>query len=108
VGDEWHVQLQGRFRNPRIRERDRPTLLLTAALDPRPRTSGCLRVFGKAGQEYAAPWQDTPHFRLETFNLFNHPLFSFPQLAPTNSAFGLIAAQSNKSRSVQLTGRIVF
>ena len=46
--------------------------------------------------------------RFETFNLFNHPSFQFPQLAPTNSAFGLITAQSNKSRSVQLTGRIVF
>ncbi len=46
--------------------------------------------------------------RFETFNLFNHPSFAFPQLAPTNSAFGLITAQSNKSRSVQLTGRIVF
>ncbi len=46
--------------------------------------------------------------RFETFNLFNHPSFAFPQLAPTNSAFGLITSQSNKSRSVQLTGRIVF
>jgi hypothetical protein len=46
--------------------------------------------------------------RFETFNLFNRPSFSFPQLAPTNSAFGLITSQSNKSRSVQLTGRIVF
>jgi hypothetical protein len=46
--------------------------------------------------------------RFETFNLFNHPSFAFPQLAPTNSAFGLITAQSNRSRSIQLTGRIVF
>ena len=46
--------------------------------------------------------------RFETFNLFNHPSFVFPLLAPTNSAFGLITAQSNRSRSIQLTGRIVF
>jgi Carboxypeptidase regulatory-like domain len=46
--------------------------------------------------------------RFETFNLFNHPSFAFPQLAPTNSAFGLVTAQSNRSRSIQLTGRIVF
>ena len=46
--------------------------------------------------------------RFETFNLFNHASFKFPQLAPTNSAFGMITAQANTSRSVQLTGRIVF
>jgi hypothetical protein len=42
--------------------------------------------------------------RFETFNLFNHASFAFPQLAPTNSAFGLITAQSNRSRAIQLTG----
>jgi hypothetical protein len=46
--------------------------------------------------------------RFETFNLFNHASFAFPGLAPTNSAFGLITAQSNRPRSVQLTARLVF
>jgi hypothetical protein len=46
--------------------------------------------------------------RLECFNTMNRPTFQFPNLAPTNSAFGLITAQSNRSRSFQLGGRFVF
>jgi len=46
--------------------------------------------------------------RIECFNVANHPSFAFPNLAPTNSAFGLITAQSNRSRSLQLGGRFVF
>jgi hypothetical protein len=46
--------------------------------------------------------------RIECFNVANHPSFAFPNLAPTNSAFGLITAQSNRSRSLQLGARFVF
>ena len=46
--------------------------------------------------------------RFECFNVMNRPTFAFPNVAPTNSAFGLVTAQSNRSRSVQLGGRFVF
>lgn len=46
--------------------------------------------------------------RGEIFNLLNHPQFAFPNLAPTNSAFGLITSQSNRSRQVQLAGKFVW
>ena len=46
--------------------------------------------------------------RGEFFNVLNHPTFAFPNLAPTNSGFGLITATSNRSRQVQLGARFVF
>jgi hypothetical protein len=46
--------------------------------------------------------------RFECFNVMNRPTFQFPNLAPTNSAFGLITGQSNRSRSFQVGGRFVF
>ncbi len=46
--------------------------------------------------------------RGEFFNVLNHPTFQFPNLAPTNTAFGLITGQSNRSRQVQIGARIVF
>jgi len=46
--------------------------------------------------------------RFECFNVMNRPTFQFPNLAPTNSAFGLITGQSNRSRSFQAGGRFVF
>ena len=46
--------------------------------------------------------------RGEVFDVMNHPSFAFPNLAPTNSAFGLISGQSNRSRQVQIGARLVF
>jgi hypothetical protein len=46
--------------------------------------------------------------RFEVFNVFNHASFAFPNVAPTNSAFGLITGQSNQPRSIQVGARFVF
>jgi hypothetical protein len=46
--------------------------------------------------------------RGEFFNVMNHPTFAFPNLAPTNSGFGLITGTSNRSRQIQIGARLVF
>ncbi len=46
--------------------------------------------------------------RGEIFNVMNHASFAFPNLAPTNSAFGLITAQSNRSRQIQIGLKFLF
>jgi len=47
-------------------------------------------------------------YRCEFFNLTNTPIFSGPQLAPTNTNFGLITNQANQPRRVQMALRLVF
>ncbi len=46
--------------------------------------------------------------RFETYNTTNRVTFGAPQLAPTNSAFGVIGSQANTPRRVQLGARLVW
>jgi len=54
--------------------------------------------------------------RGEAYNVVNHPVFGAPGqtsaqgpvVAETNSSFGLITFQDNRSRSLQLGARFVF
>ncbi len=47
-------------------------------------------------------------YRCEFFNLTNTPIFSAPNLSPTNSNFGLITNQANQPRRIQMALRLVF
>jgi hypothetical protein len=46
--------------------------------------------------------------RCEAYNVFNHPTFAAPNTTATNSSFGLITAQANRPRTLQLGARFVF
>ncbi|MBS1827612.1 MAG: TonB-dependent receptor [Acidobacteria bacterium] len=47
-------------------------------------------------------------YRCEFFNSTNRPIFSGPNLAPTNSNFGIITNQANQPRRIQMALRLVF
>lgn len=47
-------------------------------------------------------------FRTEFFNLFNTPLFALPGQALGNAAFGVVSAQANSPRQVQLGLKAIF
>jgi hypothetical protein len=46
--------------------------------------------------------------RLEVFNIVNHPTFAAPNAQATNANFGVITAQSNRPRTIQIGARFVF
>src|SRR5205085_8426721 len=47
-------------------------------------------------------------FRFEAFNAFNRPQFAAPNLNPTKTTFGTIAAQGNTSRQIQMGLKLKF
>jgi len=47
-------------------------------------------------------------YRCEAFNATNRPIFSAPNLSPTNTNFGLITNQANQPRRIQMALRLVF
>jgi hypothetical protein len=47
-------------------------------------------------------------FRAESFNLTNRTVFDTPNLTPTSSTFGYIAAATNSPRAIQLALRLTF
>jgi hypothetical protein len=46
--------------------------------------------------------------RFESFNLTNRVTFAAPNLTPTSTSFGLITAQANTPRRIQMGARIVW
>jgi hypothetical protein len=59
-------------------------------------------------KEFRLPEKAKIQLRFEAFNFLNHPTFSGPNLSPTSTSFGMITAQANTARQVQLGGRMVW
>ncbi len=47
-------------------------------------------------------------FRVETYNIVNHPVFAAPNTQVSNSLFGYISSQANRPRTIQFMGRLTF
>jgi hypothetical protein len=55
-------------------------------------------------------FRERARFRLQCdfFNVINHPTFSAPNVQASNSAFGTITSQANRSRMLQVSAKLSF
>jgi hypothetical protein len=55
-------------------------------------------------------FRERMRFRLQcdAFNIVNHPTFAAPNVQGTNSAFGTITSQANRSRMLQISAKLAF
>jgi len=59
-------------------------------------------------KKFAVGEQRYFQFRMEAFNVLNHPTFDAPDTKITSSTFGVINSQSNRPRQLQMGLRFVF
>jgi hypothetical protein len=78
------------------------------------RTSGYLRTPGLRNfdlslfKQFALTERIKTELRGEAFNAFNTPSFSGPDTGVTNATFGVISAQANSPRQLQIALKILF
>jgi hypothetical protein len=59
-------------------------------------------------KNFAIAEAKTVQFRVEAFNVLNHPTFGAPNTQLTSSTFGTINTMANRPRQVQLGARFIF
>lgn len=59
-------------------------------------------------KKFAVGEQRYFQFRMEAFNVLNHPTFGAPNTSVTSSSFGIINTQANRPRQLQMGLRFVF
>ena len=72
------------------------------------RTDGINNFDGSVLKRFAIREKAYVQVRAEVFNLLNHPVFAAANNTASNSAFGTITSQANRSRMIQFVARLVF
>lgn len=79
-----------------------------------PSTFGNLRADGQNNfdasilKKFTVTERQYFQFRMEAFNVLNHPMFAAPNVQVTSSSFGIINTQANRPRAIQFGFRYVF
>jgi hypothetical protein len=75
---------------------------------PNVRSDGINQLDTSLLKRFAVTEHASLQLRFEAFNLLNRAAFSAPSTTVSSSGFGLITAQANRSRTIQLGARLVF